>query len=55
MKASKFRYVSLSKKPLQGNKNKVKPFIPTFISSRKYTNYFQSPSRDEDLLIKKNS
>ena len=53
MKTSQFRYVSLSKRPLAGNKSKLKPFIPTFISSRKYTNYFQSPSRDDELLIKK--
>ena len=53
MKASQFRYVSLSKRPSQGNKNKIKSFIPAFISSRKHTNFFQSPSRDDDLLIKK--
>ena len=50
----KFRYVSLSKRPLTGSKNKLKSFIPSFIpSSRKYSNCFHSPSRDEELLLVK--
>ena len=49
-----FRYVSLSKRPLTGKKSKLKSFVPSFIqSSRKYTNYFQSPSKDEELLLVK--
>ena len=47
-----FRYVSLSKRPLTGKKSKIKSFVPSFIqSSRKYSNYFQSPSKDEELLL----
>lgn len=49
-----FRYVSLSKRPLTGKKSKLKSFVPSFIqSSRKYSNYFQSPSKDEELLLVK--
>ena len=49
-----FRYVSLSKRPLTGKNNKLKSFVPSFIqSSRKYSNYFQSPSKDDELLLVK--
>ena len=55
MNAKQYKQTSLFKRPLSSNKPKIKSNIPLFNPfSHKYFNYFQSPTRDEELfLIKK--